>query len=341
MNCELAHERIVVASYGELPDELIHDLDRHMAECADCRTERDQLLALKLLADAYPVLEPEANLIARSRLRLEEALDALPPMRWYERLIQRMSSSFASLAAVPVAASLLLVAGLGAGTWGGYEMALRRATHAATALQTASAAPVQAPVQQVASTKSSASASVSEGEAAEVANISSIVRQPQGDLVEVRYNQLVPKRIKGSMSDPAIQQLLMLASQNATSAGVRSDSVGLLATECRNGNSCREEGIRDALLISLRYDKNASVREKALKGLEPYIAQDVLVRDAVLEAVMNDSDSRIRNAAINLLEPVEADTSVRQVLHNVADSDQNPYIRTVSRQVLNRVPEIQ
>ena len=46
-------------------------------------------------------------------------------------------------------------------------------------------------------------------------------------------------------------------------------------------------------------------------------------------------------AAINILEPVEADTSVRQVLHTVANSDHSPQIRTVSRQVLRRVPEIQ
>ena len=31
MNCELAHERIVTAAYGELPDEQIHELERHMA----------------------------------------------------------------------------------------------------------------------------------------------------------------------------------------------------------------------------------------------------------------------------------------------------------------------
>jgi hypothetical protein len=38
---------------------------------------------------------------------------------------------------------------------------------------------------------------------------------------------------------------------------------------------------------------------------------------------------------------VEGDTSVRQVLHTVANSDHNPEIRTVSRQALSRVPEIQ
>ncbi len=83
------------------------------------------------------------------------------------------------------------------------------------------------------------------------------------------------------------------------------------------------------------------MREKALEGLEPYVAQDVRVRDAVLEALMNDAAPKIRTAALNILEPVEGDTSVRQVLHSVADTDENPYIRNVSRQVLSREPEIQ
>ncbi len=173
------------------------------------------------------------------------------------------------------------------------------------------------------------------------ANISSIVRQPNSEMVEVHYNQVVPRQMEGSLDDPAIRQLLMLASENSASAGVRDDSVGLLAAECRAGHSCQAAGIRDALMVALRYDKNAGVREKALQGLSPYVAEDVRVRDAVLEALLNDSDPRIRTAAINILEPVEADTSVRQVLHSVANSDHNPQIRTVSREVLSRVPEIQ
>ena len=92
---------------------------------------------------------------------------------------------------------------------------------------------------------------------------------------------------------------------------------------------------------ALRYDPNASVRRKALQGLEPYVAQDVRVRDAVLETLMNDGDPRIRTAAINILGPVEADTSVRQVLYTVSNSDQSPQIRTVSREVLDNVPQIQ
>lgn len=328
MNCDLAHERIVTAAYGELPDDQVHELERHLGDCTACRKGREQVMALKVLADALPVVEPNANLVARSRLRLDEALDSLPPMHWYERLAQRLMNSVASLQAAPVAAALLLVAGIGAGSLGGFEFAQNRAAHAAAAVPAVAAASVQPqPAAPMALTN--------------VANVSSIVRQPGSEMVEVSYNQLVPGQIKGSLDDPAIRQLLMLASENSSSTGVRDDSVGLLAAECRAGHSCQAAGIRDALMVALRYDKNAGVREKALEGLEPYVAQDVRVRNAVLEALLDDNDPRIRTESINILEPVEGDTSVRQVLYSVSTSDDSPQIRNVSRQVLSRVPEIQ
>ncbi len=332
MKCELAHERIVTGAYGELPDDQAHELDRHLAECAACRQEREQLQAMKVLADALPVLEPGPNLVARSRLRLDEALDALPAMHWYERVVQRLMNSAAGLQAAPLAACLLLVAGLGAGGLGGFEFSQNRAAHAAVTAPAVATAKAPAPAQ---------AAAAAQPEISNVANVSAIVRRPGTEMVEVRYNQLVPGKIEGSLDDPAIRQLLMLATENSSSAGVRDDSVGLLAAECRAGHSCQGAGIRDALMVALRYDKNAGVREKALEGLEPYVSEDVRVRNAVLEALLNDTDPRIRTESINLLEPVEADTSVRQVLYSVSTSDDNPQIRNTSRQVLSRVPEIQ
>jgi hypothetical protein len=326
MNCELAHERIVLAAYGELPDEQVHELDRHLAACTDCSQEREQLQALKTLAMTYPVAEPDPNFVARSRMRLEESLDAIPPKRWYERLGQRMMNNFASLQAAPVAAVLLLIVGAGAGTLGGYEYAAARTAHNAGRAPEVQAKADPQPAQSA---------------PAEIANISSIEREPNSEIVHVTYNQVVPRHIEGSLDDPAIRQLLMLASENATSQGVRDNSVGLLAAECRAGHGCQGEGIRDALMMALRYDRSVTVREKALEGLQPYVAEDMRVRDSVLEALLEDSDPRIRTAAITILEPVEADTSVRQVLSTVANSDHNPQIRTVSRQVLNRAPVIQ
>jgi hypothetical protein len=327
MNCEIAKERIVFAAYGELPDEQVHELERHMAGCPDCHKEREALQALRVLADAYPIVEPSPNLIARSRLRLEEALDALPAKRWYERLGDRIMNNFASLQHAPVAACLLLIAGMGAGTLGGYEFAQGRLVQKAVKAQAVPAAVIANPQPAIVPS--------------EIASISGIVHQPNSERVEVHYNRLVPEQMEGSLDDPAIRQLLMMASQDSASAGVRDDSVGLMADECRAGHSCKAEGIRDALMVALRYDRSAEVRRKALEGLEPYVAEDLRVRDAVLEALLSDSDPRIRTTAINILEPVEADTSVRQVLSSVADSDQNPHIRNVSRQVLSHVPEIQ
>lgn len=329
MNCELAQERLVTAAYGELPDDQSHELERHVAACPECRKEREQILALKVLADAHTVADPSPNLVARAHLRLDEALDAIPPKHWYKRLGERILNNFSSLQAAPVAAALLLLAGAGAGGLGGYEFAQTRALHAATSAQ--SAVPAGARVQPAAPLP----------ELANVAGISSIVRQPNSEIVDVSYNQLVPRQIEGSLGDPSIRQLLMLASEDATSPRVRDDSVALLAAECRAGHSCQPSGIRDALMVALRYDRSPKVREKALEGLQPYVADDMRVRDAVLEAVLNDGDPAIRTAAIGLLEPVDADTSVRQVLYSVSNTDRNPQIRNVSRQVLSRVPEIQ
>ena len=326
MNCELQHERIVAAAFGELTDDRLHELERHLAVCAECREERAQVLALRVLADAYPVADPAPNLLARARLRLDEALDAHPPLGWRQRLAGMIRRNIGGLEAVPVAALLLLAVGIGAGVIGGYRMAIYRVARAGTAAE------------QLTSAAASAEAGAS---TANVASISSVVRNPGTHLIAVSYKQVVPRQIEGSLDDPQIRQLLMLAAQNSTSAGIRDDSVGLLAAECRAGHGCQGEGIRDALMVALRYDKNAGVRQKALAGLAPYVTEDLRVRNAVLEALLNDSDPKIRSVAISMLEPVEADTSVRQVLHSVSNTDANPYIRTVSRQVLNEMQEIQ
>ncbi len=328
MNCELAHEHIVTGVYGELPDELTHELARHVANCVACHSEREQVMALKAMADAHRVVEPGANLIARARLRLDEALDALPPKRWYERLGERILDNFASLQAAGAVAILLVAASVGAGVLGGYEYAENRAVRAGSGQVTADAGNRLQPEAALPAL-------------ANVASISGIVRQPNSEMVDVSYNQLVSRQMEGSLDDPQIRQLLMMASQNNSMPGVQDDSVALLAAECRAGHSCQPTGIREALMVALRNDHSPRVRQKALEGLAPYVADDVRVRDAVLESVLNDSDPAIRSAAISLLEPVDADTSVRQVLYSVSNSDDNAQIRTVSRQVLSRVPEIQ
>jgi hypothetical protein len=321
MKCEQAQEIIALAVFGELPDDQGPQLEQHLGACESCRRELEAVQALAKAMSLLPVEEPSANLIARSRLRLEEAIDTMPRGSWLLRGWQNFSRSMGRLRAAPVAVSAVLVAGFTVGGFSGY----RAGEHAHDA----------------GPASFSLHSEQGDDSLADIANVSSIVQEPNSENVEVVYNRLQPETVHGSLDDPKIRQLLLLGARNRVNSGVRDDSVGLLADECRAGHQCDDGPIRDALMVALRYDKSSTVRLKALEGLQPYVADDVRVRDAVLEALMKDPDPRVRTQAIGLLEPVEADSSVREVLHTVSLRDDSPEIRTASRQVLDQIPQVQ
>lgn len=321
MKCETAQERIALAAWGELSGEEKKQLDEHLAGCGMCRGEMEAVEAMVKAMSLLPSEEPSPNLLARTRLRLEEAIDALPRENWLVRTTQRFSLGMARLRSAPLAASVLLILGVLAGGYGGYRAGLHTHDAAQTALI------LKASEQNNTNSK--------------IANVSSIMQDPNSGTVLVNYNRLVPDAIQGSLDDPQIQQLLLLGARNRANQSVRDDSVGLLADECRAGRQCTDGPVRNALMVAMLYDKSAAVRMKALDGLEPYVGDDVRVRDAVLEALMNDSDANIRAQAIGLLAPAEADSSVREVLHTVATQDDNPGIRVASQQVLAAAPQMQ
>jgi hypothetical protein len=182
---------------------------------------------------------------------------------------------------------------------------------------------------------------VADIDASQIADVSSISLEPGSENVEVRFERVTPETAFGTLDDPQIRQLLLLGARNRANPMVHDDSVQLLAQECEAGHQCTDGPIRNALMVALRYDKDARVRRKALEGLQPYIGVDNSVRDAVLEALMHDADAQVRTEAIGLLEPVDADSSVREVLETVANRDRNPQIRNMSRQYLEQVSQIQ
>jgi HEAT repeats/Putative zinc-finger len=320
MKCEKAQQQIVLVTYGELPDEQLASLEEHLAECEECNRELKALLAMHEALAYQPVLEPSPNLIAHARMRLDEELDTIPPHGLLTRLRSNLFGWLGHLQSAPALATLLV----GTGFLGGmfvnrYQVAQQHKLPSAVVLSN--------------STNGA------------IADISGIVQTPNTEIVQVTYNRVVPETIQGSLDDPQIRQLLLIGTKAAATNGVRTDSVALLANECRAGHQCISgpdgSGIRNALLVSLRYDKNPAVRLKALEGLQPYVAQDQRVRDGVLEALMHDTNAGVRTQAISLLAPVESDSSVRQVMRTVSTTDVNPYIRTVSTQLLQGTADIQ
>jgi hypothetical protein len=316
MDCELAQQKIALFAYGELPDDQCPALEGHLATCKRCQEEFAAVQALQQAMALAPAQEPSANLLAQARLRLEEALDTMPRTSWLMRVEQSMFRGVSTLGRAPVAASALLVLGLGSGSWAGSQYAARS----------------HRPVAEL--------AGAVEG-AGKIANVNSIVPEPNSENVVVHFNRLVPETAQGSLDDPRIRELLVLGTQSQLNPVVAENSVNLLARECEVGHQCSDGPIRKALLVALRYDKDSGVRLNALKGLKRYVAEDMGVRDGVLEALLDDPDATVRSRAIELLHPVEADSSVREVLHTVASEDDNPHIRTVSQEVLDQSPHIQ
>ncbi len=319
MKCEVAQPKIVLYAYGELEDELTHELEQHLADCAGCQMELRGVQGLQQAMSLSPVLEPSPNLVARARVALDEALDTMPARSLSSRIVSGWFNWMGTVRTAPVLTALLIgVSFLGGGIAARYQ---------------ASLAPRPRTPMILSSSLSGA-----------VSSVSGIVQTPDSDLVQVNYNRVVPESIQGTMDDPQIKQLLMLATQNRADNNVRADSVSLLADKCKSGECGAEldgTDVRKALMVSLRYDKSPAVRMKALEGLQPYVSNDMQVRDAVLDTLVHDASANVRTAAINLLQPVQADSSVRQVMHTVSTQDQNPYIRNASRTLLQQVSAIQ
>jgi HEAT repeats len=324
MKCDTAQQNMVLAGYGELHDEQIDGLEEHLSQCASCRMEWNELKAFEETMALHPLLEPSPNLLAQARLKLDEELDQIPAHGLLTRIRGLFFGTLATMQGAPALTTLLF----GVGFLGG-NFTYR--------FQVAHAPKPPRPVVLMDPTNGV------------IANVSGIVQTPNSEIVQVKYNRVVPETIEGSLDDPEIRKLLLMGLTTGTTSGVRENSVSLLASECQAGHRCSEsgnsgansDGIRSALLVSLRYDKSPAVRLKALAGLQPYVSQDQHVRDAVLESLMNDPNSSVRSAAIGLLQPVQSDSSVRQVLRTVSAQDNNPYIRTASYQALQDASDIQ
>jgi hypothetical protein len=319
MKCENAQQDVVLVTYGELPDERMASLEQHLAECEECNRELKAMLAMHEALSYRPAMEPSPNLLAQSRMRLDEELDNIPAHGLLTRLRSNLYGWLGYVQSAPALVTLLLGVGFLVGNFTyRYQIAHQ---------------PKLPPTLILTNTTNGA-----------IADISGIVQTPNSEVVQVTYNRVTPETVQGSLDDPQIRKLLLLGTKAAANNGVRTDSVALLANECRIGHHCidgPDGDVRNGLLVSLRYDKNPTVRLAALEGLQPYVAEDQKVRDAVLDALAHDPDEHVRTRAVSLLQPVGSDSSVRQVMRTVSTTDENPYIRTVSNQVLQGTADIQ
>lgn len=311
MNCDWIKENAVLYAYDELPDDQRHEFERHVATCSRCEQETENVRAfLGAMKTGAPVVEPSPNFLTASRMRLQESLEHAEQSRGLGRFTFDVAGWFHQLKLNPALVAMLLVFGFVGGS--------------VTAFMVRGNGTVPGP-----------GPDPTRANVLPIANIKGITQDPNTNKVQIQYDTLTPAQAEGSVDDPNIQRLLLYASRARDNSGVRMDSVDVLT---KNGDNDR---IREALIFSLRYDKNPGVRLKALEGLKNYVKQDRRVRDVMLEALVRDDNSGVRVAAIQSLQPVMADTSVRATLQDLADRDNNKYIRYESQRALATAPEIQ
>jgi hypothetical protein len=311
MKCEWVRENIVLHVYGELADDARHELEQHVARCADCALELRAEQNFHELLSEDRAEEPTPNLLASSRMRLQEALETAQQGRWWHRLALDPANWLRQIRFSPALASAILIVGFAGGMLAAYRVIPRGGTESSVNRPGPTAAPD-----------------------ASIAGITSVTPVPGTDQIAIKYNTVSTQQYQGSLNDQQVQQLLLYAARNNFNSGVRVDSVDLLAQRSSDLQ------VREALIYALQNDTNPGVRLKSLDALGNYVKTDTNVRDAVLRALVNDSNQGVRIEALRLIEPVKADGSVRGVLMALASKDQSTYIKSQARTILAQLPEI-
>lgn len=307
MKCEWVQQNILLYIYDELADDARYELEQHVARCTDCAAELKSGREFHSQISRLPVQEPSPNLLAASRMKLQDALETTEQSGFWRKLVFDPWAWVRQARFAPALAAALFIFGFAGGVGATYQFLSNRRVVTPN--------------------------SPSIGEAS-INGIQSVTQEPGSDQVNIKYNTVSSQEAQGSLNDQRIQQLLLFAARNNYNSGVRMDSVGLLTQRPEDTR------VREALIYALRYDSNPGVRLKALDGLSAYVKEDVRVRDAVLEALLHDSNPGLRTQALHMLGPVRADGSVRAVLQQLADGDRNQYIRSQARTVLAQLPEI-
>jgi anti-sigma factor RsiW len=310
MKCEWVQENILLYIYNELADDARYELEQHLGRCTDCAGELKAARGFHATISQLPVQEPTPNLLASSRMRLQEALETAEQGGFWRRLTFDPANWLRQVRFSPALAAAIFIVGFGGGIGAMYKMTPtgREPIVALTPL----AVPQEA----------------------SITGIRSVVQEPGSDQVNIKYETVHTEEAKGSLNDQKIQQLLLFAARNNYNSGVRMDSVDLLTQKPDDTR------VREALIYALHNDSNPGVRLKAIEGLGSFVKDDTRVRDAVLNALMTDNNPGVRTQALLLLQPVKADSSVRAALQHLAETDQNQYIRSQARTVMAQLPEI-
>lgn len=298
MNCDWVRENIPLYLYDELADDARHEVEGHTSRCPACAGELQAMRAFYSAMSGLEQPEVTPNLLAAARIQLSGALETVEQRRGWRWTLDPMAL-LRQVRFSPALAAVIFMVGFGGGLGTMYRMS--GTLHSAAPAVTQEAA---------------------------IAGVRSIVREPGSNQVRILYERALPASVEGSVNDPQIQALLVMASRSTANSGLRMDSVALLQQDPN------DPAVRESLVYSLSSDLNPGVRLKAEEALAPLVIEDIRVRNAMLDSLLNDNNPGVRAGALKALEAVRDDTSVRQALKQLAKEDPNDFVRHQSARIL-------
>lgn len=304
MKCDVLQRNLSLYLYGELSFDEEEKVQVHLSQCPSCQAALAHTQQFHSALNTRDVEVPDGLLVsARKGLRERIAVEkTVQPSLTIWKKLERWIGTPAWILQPTAAAALLAVSFLGG------RMSQVPVAEAPTM------APPASPV---------------------ALRIRNVATDPSGNGIQISLDETRQRVVQGSMEDPSIRELLMVAARDPNDPGIRAESVDMLCSRSQ------EAAVRDALLHSVEHDTNEAVRLRALAGLKNY-ASDVQTRQVLSKILLSDSNPGIRSQAIDVLtqEPsAELVGTLQQLLRN----EDNDYVRLRTHRVLQEMkasPEI-
>ena len=198
MKCEWVQQNLLLYVYDELADDARYELEQHVARCADCAAELKANREFHARLSQNPVQEPSANLLASSRMRLQESLETTEQGGFWQKLVFDPGAWLRQVRFAPALAAVIFILGFAGGIGAAYKV---------VAIRTGS------------NDWSSC------GSASGVFDYGNPLSKPGtgNNKVNIRYDTVSTQETQGSLNDQRIQQLLLFAARNNYNSGVRID----------------------------------------------------------------------------------------------------------------------
>jgi hypothetical protein len=303
-------EMLILYSYNELSKAERNEFERHMLGCNSCKDEVEELKKLNEIIKTDIVEEIDEDALYESRQELLAQIRNLNRKKFqFGKIWEFLTTpTTGSLKLAYSVASIIVLFTVG------YLVFLNKPD-----------IKVQ-PKKEIAQVESN------------VTNLQFISSDFEKGQVEISYDQITPKTLKGNVNDLEIQKVLAQSLIDNENPGVRLKTVNAILSEKSTSTS---SVLKDALINAMKYDKNPGVRKEALNAL-CNLQFDDQIRDAMIYVLQNDDNSGLRIQAINCLDLKTdqqkiTDPNTINVLKKKMQEDENSYIKLRAKTILTKL----